>query len=243
MEEFNILFIIFSLLFGACFGSFITMASHRLPLNEDIFFKKSYCPKCKKAIKVISLIPIFSWLFQGGKCLNCKAKISIRYPLTEIITSILFLFSYIKFGASFNTIIFDLMIVVCMIMIITDLEHYIIPDSMQICLLLLSIIFIYNNNLDIFYSTISGAVYFFIIAATGYIVEKWKKKEAIGGGDVKFITIVGMILGLNLLPTFLLLSGMIGVIFGLFWKKITKNEYFPFGPALIISFLSLMLYY
>ena len=78
---------------------------------------------------------------------------------------------------------------------------------------------------------------------TGFIVEKWKKKDAIGGGDIKFITIVGLVLGIDFLPMFLFMSGVIGVVFGLIWKKATKNEYFPFGPALILSFLFILFFY
>lgn len=233
-------FIIFSLIFGAVFGSFITAASYRLPKNESML-TRSHCPKCNKPLKIKSLIPIFSWLFQKGKCLNCKAKISVRYPITELTTSLLFLISYLRFGFNWNTVIFDLIIVVCLIMIISDLETYIIPDSMQISLLILSLIFIYYNNFDILYSVISAIVYFGIIFLSGFIVEKWKKKDAIGGGDIKFITIAGLVLGVSSLPFFFLFSGIFGVIFGLLWKKIKKNEYFPFGPALVVSFLSLLI--
>ena len=233
-------FIIFSLIFGAVFGSFITAASYRLPKNESML-TRSHCPKCNKPLKIKSLIPIFSWLFQKGKCLNCKAKISVRYPITELTTSLLFLISYLRFGFNWNTVIFDLIIVVCLIMIISDLETYIIPDSMQISLLILSLIFIYYNNFDILYSVISAIVYFGIIFLSGCIVEKWKKKDAIGGGDIKFITIAGLVLGVSSLPFFFLFSGIFGVIFGLLWKKIKKNEYFPFGPALVVSFLSLLI--
>jgi prepilin signal peptidase PulO-like enzyme (type II secretory pathway) len=234
------IYIVFSLLFGACFGSFVTMASYRLPRNEDIFCKKSYCPKCKKAIKYFSLIPIFSWIFQKGRCSICGIKISIRYPLIEIITSILFLLSYFKFGISFNTIIFDLIIVTCLIMLVADFETYILPDSLQISLLILSLAFIYNNNYDIFYHTCSALLYFLVMYLTALVVSRLKKKDALGGGDLKFITIVGLILGINEITIFLFLSGLIGVIFGLIWKKVKKNDYFPFAPALISSFLLLM---
>jgi len=236
------IYIVFSLLFGACFGSFITMASYRLPKGEDIFLKKSYCPKCNKPLKLKSLIPIFSWIFQKGRCSMCGAKISVRYPLIEVITAIFFLFSYYKFGFSLNTIIVDLIIVICFTMFVTDLETYTIPDSLQISLLILVLLFIFNNNFDIFYSVLSGFFYFFIIYLTAFIVSKYKKKDALGGGDVKFITIAGLILGLYNITIFLFLAGLFGIIFGLVWKKIKKNEYFPFAPALIVSFLSLIFY-
>lgn len=231
------IYIIFSILFGVTFGSFITLASYRLPKGEDICIKKSYCPKCKKPLKLLSLIPVISWVFQKGKCSMCGTSISIRYPLTELITAALFVLSFLKFGISLNTIIVDFFIVVCLIMFITDLETYTLPDSMQISLLLLSLLFIYNNNYDLFYSVLSSCCYFILIYLVALIVSKIKKKEALGGGDLKFITITGLILGIHDITIFLFLSGLIGIIFGLIWKKVTKNEYYPFAPALIISFL------
>ena len=234
------IYIIFSLLFGACFGSFITMASYRLPKREDVFFKKSYCPRCNKALKFRSLIPVFSWIFQKGKCSMCGAKISIRYPLIEILTAVFFLLSYLKFGFSLNTIIVDLIIVVCFTMLVSDLETYTLPDSLQISLFVLSLSFICNNNYNIYHSILSAFLYFLVIYLTALIVSKWKHKDALGGGDIKFITIAGLVLGVYNITIFLFLAGLFGVIFGLIWKKFKKNEYFPFGPALIISFLFLV---
>jgi prepilin signal peptidase PulO-like enzyme (type II secretory pathway) len=236
------LYIIFSLLFGACFGSFITMASYRLPKKEDILLKKSYCPKCNKPLKFISLIPIFSWIFQKGKCLNCGAKISVRYPLIEITAAVLFVLSYLKFGVSFNTMIFDLIIVVCLTMFVADLETYTLPDLLQIALLILSLTFIFNNDYDFCYAILSGFAYFLAFYLTAFLVSKWKKKEALGGGDIKFVSIIGLILGINNIVIFLFLAGLFGIIFGLIWKKTKKNEYFPFAPALIVSFLLLVFF-
>lgn len=236
------IYIIFSLLFGACFGSFISMASYRLPRGEDIFFKKSYCPKCNKALKLKSLIPVCSWIFQKGKCSMCGAKISVRYPLIEFLTAVFFLLSYYKFGFSLNTIIMDLIIVVCFTMFVADLETYTLPDLLQISLLVLALTFICNNNYNILYSILSAFSYFLVIYLTSLIVSRWKKKDALGGGDIKFITIVGLILGMHNITIFLFLAGLFGVIFGLIWKRFKKNEYFPFGPALIASFLLLLFY-
>ena len=192
----NIFYITMSLVFGSIFGSFITATSYRLPRNESMW-TRSHCPICNKKLKARSLIPIFSWLLQGGKCLNCGTKISLRYPLTEIITAILFLSSYLKFGYNFNTILVDVFIVICMIMIITDLETYTIPDSTQLALLFTSLIFIFYNNFDPLYSVFSAIIYFLLIFICGLIVEYWKKKDAIGGGDIKLITICGLVLGIG----------------------------------------------
>jgi prepilin signal peptidase PulO-like enzyme (type II secretory pathway) len=118
----DFLYLTTSAIMGACFGSFATMASYRIPRREDIVVKRSHCTKCNKEIKALSLIPTLSWIFQGGKCSNCHTKISIRYPLIEIITSILFVISYLNFGISINTIIVDIVITSLIIFITIILE-------------------------------------------------------------------------------------------------------------------------
>ena len=99
-----------------------------------------------------------------------------------------------------------------------------------------------NTFFDLLYSTFSALIYFAMIFVSSLIVSKWKKKDAIGGADLKLITICGLVLGILALPLFFLFSGLFGIVFGLAWQKIKKNEYFPFGPALIASFLFLIFY-
>ena len=132
--------------------------------------------------------------------------------------------------------------VIGMIMIVSDLETYTIPDSTQLALLITAIIFNLYNGFDLLYSTFSALIYFAMIFVSSLIVSKWKKKDAIGGADLKLITICGLVLGILALPLFFLFSGLFGIVFGLAWQKIKKNEYFPFGPALIASFLFLIFY-
>jgi prepilin signal peptidase PulO-like enzyme (type II secretory pathway) len=119
----DFMYLISSIIIGACFGSFATMASYRIPRKEDIVKKRSYCTKCNKTIKALSLIPILSWFLQGGKCSSCHAKISIRYPLIELATSALFVISYLNFGISMNTIIVDISITLLIIFATIILER------------------------------------------------------------------------------------------------------------------------
>ncbi|MDR0423552.1 MAG: prepilin peptidase [Rickettsiales bacterium] len=238
--EFNLIYIFFSVLFGLVFGSFISMASWRLPREEGLF-KDSFCPKCRKKIGMKSLIPVFSWAWQGGKCSNCNQKISIRYPLIEIVTALLFVISYMRFGDSLNTIIFDLILSVCLIMFVSDFETYLIPDSLQISLFILSLFFVLNNNYNMWACLVDAFIYYCLIMLVAFFVKKWKKKEVLGMGDVKFIMIVGFVLGIESANLFFLFSGFIGTIFGILWTRFKGSEYYPFGPALIASFLLLMI--
>jgi leader peptidase (prepilin peptidase) / N-methyltransferase len=233
---------LFFLIIGACMGSFVTMASHRLPKKDGIFFKRSYCPYCNQTLKIFSLIPIFSWIFQKGHCSFCKKSIGIKYLITEIVTALLFLFIYLKFSISWNTLIVSCLTILLMIITIVDLETSIIPDSLQILVAIIAFTYIIYNKINISERLISSIVYFSTIYAVSWLLAKVKKQEVIGGGDIKLITIAGLFLGLQNFPNFLFLSGFIGVILSLIWTKSKRQKLFPFGPALATS-LFLCLYF
>ena len=90
---------------GTLFGSFFSLANYRIPRKKDIVFTRSFCPKCKHNLGFFDLIPVLSFVFQGGKCRYCRDKISIRYPLLEISSGIMFLLIYILFDLSWYTLI------------------------------------------------------------------------------------------------------------------------------------------
>jgi len=230
------------LILGACVGSFVTMASYRLVQENKAIGKRSHCPKCKKTLKVRSLIPIFSWLFQKGRCTHCKEKISIRYLIIELITSILFLITYFKLSLTWDLAIAYLIITTLMIMIVTDIEKRIIPDSIQIFLAIMSFVYIIFYKISMSERLISAIIYFSLIYSICWIISKIKKQEVIGGGDIKLMTISGLFLGIANISEFLFLSGSIGLILALSWRQITGQKRFPFGPAIAIS-LFLCLYF
>ena len=97
-----------SLLFfalGTIFGSFYNVVAYRLPKGESIIYPSSHCPNCNHQLKPLELIPILSYILQKGKCINCKSKISIFYPISEIICGLLFMICYLSFGFSLELII------------------------------------------------------------------------------------------------------------------------------------------
>ena len=89
---------------GTVFGSFLTLATYRVPLHQDIIYKKSYCPKCNHKLGFLDMLPILSYFFLKGKCRYCKSKISFRYPLIEIICGISFVVLALGFGVNVNTL-------------------------------------------------------------------------------------------------------------------------------------------
>ncbi len=229
-------------LFGMVLGSFATMASYRIPRGEGLVIKPSRCPACGHRLGLLDLFPIFSWLVNTGKCRHCHAKISIRYPLTEIAMASLFILVYMKLGINLAAFAMLGLVVCLVIMVVTDLEHRIIPDSIQIALLLLGILYRYaldSNITEYFSGALLGLGFAF---ALRYGFFFWKKREGLGMGDVKFFAVAGMFLGIKAFIPFLFFSGIMGIIFSYFWKKLGGEEEFPFGPALAASMLFCLIF-
>lgn len=230
------------LTFGLAFGSFVTCMSWRLPRGEDLAVKPSYCPNCNTKLGFKDLWPVLSWLAFAGKCRYCKAPISSRYPLTEIATATLFLLIYLQYGFTLQTVILCLMAVALMIMIVVDLEHYIIPDSVHVALIPLALLF----------HSVSGtkwdevAIGFGAMLALGlflhYGYSAIRGRVMLGFGDVKFFAVAGLWLGVWPLVPFLFFSGIFGVVLGLIWRLMGKGEIFPFGPALALSLFVCVVY-
>ena len=235
----------FVFFFGTCFGSFLTMLSYRIfHQGEDFIFKRSYCPKCLNQLKNISLIPIFSWLFQGGKCTFCKSKISIRYPLIELINGLAFLtvFKLNNSVIDFITIYFWLFATFLLLVSIVDIEHLCIPNEFQYVFCGFAFVYIFYTRSSIFYHIFSGIVYYMMITVISKLTSNLINKESIGSADIPLISISGMFLGIKYLHIFLLFCGISGLFFGMIYNFINKRNginksKFPFAPSIIISFI------
>jgi leader peptidase (prepilin peptidase)/N-methyltransferase len=234
--------IIVFFLFGSIFGSFATMASYRIPRDEDIVMRPSCCPKCNHRLGFLDLFPIFSWLFSGGKCRHCKSPVSCRYPLIELALSSLFVLIYLKIGANLEGFALCALAICLVIMITVDLEHQIIPDSIQLAMLITGIIYSYAIGIR-WQECLGGAAVGLAVALSlRYGFWLYKKREGLGMGDVKFFAVAGLFLGIKAFAPFMFLSGIIGVTSGILWKKAGKGDEFPFGPALAIAmFLCLII--
>ena len=227
--------IFFVLAAGLVFGSFVTCASYRLPLEQDIVKKPSYCPRCNVRLGFFDLWPVFSWALAKGKCRHCHAPVSVRYPAIEMLTASAFLYIYAEYGLTLQAALLMLMAVALLIMIVADLEHYIIPDQVHVFLLPLGLAYHYalgTDPLSVLYGFLAGLA----IGLTLHHGYRFlRKKEGLGFGDVKFFAVAGLWLTLKPIVPFLFFSGVLGVAFGLLWRLLGKGAVFPFGPALALS--------
>lgn len=220
---------------GLTFGSFVTMASYRLPLGKEIVRMPSHCVCCNATLKIKDLWPVFSWLASNGKCTHCGAKVSARYPLTEIATAALFLMVWNSYGASPLAVILALMGVALLIMVVVDLEHYIIPDQIHIALLPLAVWFHYVKATPVSDVVLGGLCGGGLGLALHYGYRYLRKKEGLGFGDVKFFAMAGLWLTWKWLAPFLFIAGLLGIVTGIVWRALGKGAVFPFGPALAAS--------
>ena len=124
------LFVFFT--FGLIFGSFYNVVGYRLPNKMSLISPSSHCPQCNHKLTPIELIPVFSYLFQGGKCKNCKKKIPIFYPIFELFTGIVFALIYKSYGITIDTFIALVFASMILIITISDILYMIIPDELLI---------------------------------------------------------------------------------------------------------------
>ena len=171
---------------GLLIGSFINVCIVRIPEGESIVFPPSRCPRCQKRLSPLDLIPVISYLLLRGKCRHCGEKISARYPLVEILVSVLFILVYRKYGLSFSALAYAVLAAVLVAASFIDLEHMIIPDALNIFLGAAGLLFLLAGQTVSWRQALLGfAAGGGILLLLGYLSVWILKKEGMGGGDIK----------------------------------------------------------
>ncbi len=233
----NLTIIIGLFILGTIFGSFYNVVGYRIPKGESILYPSSHCPKCNHELKAYELIPILSFIFLGGKCKKCKTKISFFYPIFELLTGICFTLSYLVFGLSLECLYSIAFVSMLIIIIISDYQTMIIPDSILIffSLLLIFIKFFMVGIEEIGVSLLHALAAFIVMLAIKLLGDFIFKKESMGGGDIKLLAVFGFVLGFPLSVVSIFLSSFIGLPISLIVLKAKKGTEIPFGPFLAIA--------
>lgn len=217
---------------GLAFGSFVTLVSYRLPRGEKMGMQRSRCTSCQKPLGVAALVPLVSWIWQHGKCRYCGAKVHWRYPATELVQGLLFLWVFETHGLALASLWLMALSVALMVMIVVDFEWLIIPDECQIAMAICALGYHYTVGKGVGFALTGGLVGFFATWGFSAVYAWLRKKDVLGFGDVKFLGVAGMWLGWISLAPFLFYGGLIGVLTALVWRILGGGERFPFGPAL-----------
>lgn len=231
---------IFLIFFGLTVGSFLNVCIYRIPSGKSILFPSSFCPKCKKKILSRDNIPLLSYILLKGRCRNCKTKISVRYPLVELLSALLFFSIFLKSGFSWESLAYVFLGSSLIVIFFIDLEHRIIPDVITLPGIGVGLAFSFlvpeMNVVNSLIGLLVGGGLFFLFAMLG---EAIFKKESLGGGDIKLAGMLGAFLGWEkiLLVFFLsaILGSIIGIIFMFFSEEVRKKKIIPFGPFLAIA--------
>lgn len=223
-------------------GSFLTVVGMRIPLKLPIGFSRSSCSHCGHNLKVIELIPVLSYFFQKGKCRHCQTKLSILYPLTELLTAGLLILSFLK--ANSNYAIFLLLFILVtfgVIFLVTDLTYQLLPDNIMLIFFFAAVLwkFFFEPSLFVL-GLLSGIVFFLFFASFYHFCP-----GSIGGGDVKYFSILGFLLGYKQTLFCLLLACLTVILAALplcLLNKWKKDNPIPFGPFIFFgSFVAVYL--
>lgn len=233
-------------IYGICIGSFLNVCIYRIPFSKSLVFPGSCCPSCGTPIKYYDNIPIVSYLCLMAKCRTCKLPISFRYPFVELLTGIVWVMCYYRFGLSLECLVMIIFLSVLIMVTFIDLDHRIIPDIISlpgIPLFFLAAVFLtpmdWKTSL---YGILLGGGSLFIVAEGYYL---FTKKEGMGGGDVKLLAMIGALIGWKGVFFTIFASSAIGTIVGIIIMIATRNNMklaVPFGPFLSLG-AALYLFY
>ena len=234
--------LIYSYIFimGLIFGSFFNVVGIRVP-NKETLLGRSHCPNCNKQLGVVELIPIIGYIVLKGKCQECKHPISIKYPIMEFITGLLFLVSFVILKENMvEYVLIVLFISLLVIITVSDMYYQIIPDSILLVFFPVILILRIMSPIELWYDGLLGGLlgfgFMYLIALYG---KKRFKKDALGGGDIKLYLIIGVVLGYQTVFLSLLFASLIALIYSFIFSE--KGKYLPFVPFIAIG--SLLAYF
>lgn len=230
-------------IFGIILGSFYNVVGYRLPKGDSLISPSSHCVNCNHYLSWYELIPVFSYIFLKGKCKKCHSKISIIYPLVELITGLLFVICYIKFGLSINFIKAILISSLFIIVSISDIRYMIIPDEItySFATILAALDIVSFGLLKASEHILSGVILFILMYLIMLLGNFLFKKESLGGADIKLMLITGITLGLSTGFLSIFVASLLALIPSIIIIITKKDHAFPFGPFLTGAVLLIFL--
>ena len=221
-------------LFGALFGSFLNVVIHRLPRGESIVFPPSRCPACGARIRPWDNVPVVSWVLLRGRCRDCRAPISPRYPLVEALAAGLALLVAARWGLTSTGVIYFAFCLAMLAILYIDLDHQIIPDAINFPGLLLGLLLVRWTELTWLQALIGAGVGFGTLLAIQVLYEKVTGVAGMGDGDVKMAAFLGSFLGWSGVLLTIFLGSFFGSLYGILSGR-GRRAVVPFGTFLAPS--------
>jgi leader peptidase (prepilin peptidase)/N-methyltransferase len=231
LETISIALIVF--VFGTMIGSFLNVVIYRIPKGESIVFPSSKCQSCQTPLKWYHNIPIFSWLFLGGKCAFCKESIAKQYPMVELITGIIFVALFLKIGLVWYLPFVAASFAALFALVMIDFKYMAVPDNVNFAALIFALI-----QPDFLHAAMYAAIAAGGLYAIGLLSSLLARKQAMGGADVIVAGTMGALLGFPNFFVALFLSALLAMI----PSVITLKTGVPFVPFLALASFIVYLY-
>jgi len=234
----NVILPIAVFIFGLMIGSFLNVCIYRIPRKESIVFPSSHCPSCGKEILFRDNIPIIGYIVLKGRCRFCSAKISIRYPIIELLTALFLLLLFFKYGVTLDYLRFAFFICVLIVISAVDIEHLVIPNRVIVPAIAVGLLFSIISGYQILLESLIGiAVGGGLLLVIGITAPLVFKQESLGGGDIKLAAFMGIFLGPFVLMA-LFWGFFVGAFIGLMLmarKDKSLKDAITFGPFLSVG--------
>lgn len=223
-------------LLGLAIGSFLNVLIDRLPQDEDVVHGRSHCDYCKKTLRWFELIPLLSFIIQGGKCRRCHKRLSFQYPLIEAVTGLMYVLVFRQLSADIPQLIGALAFASAfLVLFVTDVKEQIIPDSM----LVLSLIGLGPYLFMLPYPELVQHAEAAVLSVLGfYLLYRITKRKGMGFGDVKLVGVMGLLLGYPGIVIALYVAFLTGALCGvilMIGKRAGMKSKIAFGPFLVLG--------
>lgn len=239
-------FSVLAFIFGAVVGSFLNVCICRMPKDESIVSPPSHCPYCDYQIRWYDNIPLVSYLLLRGKCRGCGTRISLQYPLVELLNGLLTVAIFLRFGPSLSFLALFLFCSSLVVITFIDIEHQIIPDEISLSGIVIGFVFSFFLPWQTWFNSLLGILLgggSLLLVAYGY---QWLTgKEGMGGGDIKLLAMMGAFLGWKSIPFIIFASSLVGALVGVSIMLIQKKDSklaIPFGPYLAFGAILYIFY-
>jgi leader peptidase (prepilin peptidase)/N-methyltransferase len=220
-------------IFGIMIGSFLNVVIYRIPKNESIAFPASKCQSCQTPLKWYHNIPIFSWLFLGGKCAFCKDPIAKQYPIVEFVTGIIFVILFAKVGLVWYFPFVAAAFAALFALVMIDFKYMAVPDSVNFAALAFALVQPDFLNALMYAAIAAGGLYLI-----GLLSSLLARKQAMGGADVIVAGTMGALLGFPNFFVAIFLSAVLAMIPAMIWR----DRGVPFVPFLALATFIVYLY-
>lgn len=236
---------------GLCMGSFLNCLAWRMTHGESVMRGRSHCPSCGHMLAARDLVPVLSWALSHGRCRYCKSKVSVRYPATELLCGVVYVSLVVRYGLTLETVELVAFASVLLVLSLTDLDDYIIPNVTIIVAIAIRFAYLaVGAALGLFEpvsmlvgTLVGGFAVAIPVLLLALVMDRVLGRESLGGGDVKLLFVAGLYFGWQQSLFLVIVACVLGIVLGALGLRgarvedgqDTEPRLIPFGPSIALA--------